>query len=1598
MNKLENLLDKKIIETLRLYSPDSHMHKLVGDKLRFIFQKLFRNTDINLDDFYFTVSADSKPNAFFISSEHTDDKKTNIICVTEGLIPKLQNIEQLAAIIAHESGHYVWNELLGGRNTLFQERAADVHSVDLMINAGYNPRYIISTLNLILNFSKINALSFDVHGSSKTRVSDVEAYITKISNERGVFDEIDDNKVSSEYNQFVTDVYNAKKKDDYSTYLESVIKKQFSTKDLNKILNDDLFKLFISELKNKNVNTEIRLQNLLDILKDIKFKKRANPDLIYDLVLEIINTASVLDFDLSYNLSDFIRKANIPSRGKFTELIKARAEFVDAVNSFDMESAAEFAKIIDSAGNLNKYVFDFSDFKYSEEQIKLQGEKNIGHMTPWEEASRSPDRLTRDIIIQRFGIKNIEKHNEQLLTKYAFENKEGKNIVVAYGQGIEEYNRRKIYEMYDYAARKQVDFIDDFLEKANLLARLGRGDISVEEYIKIVNKNKVFDKGYYYLDDINRFFNGNFKFIREFLEKNIDYKLYFDMASVDRYIDTEKNPKYPYRSAYIEDLFRKIKQSEFYNYFIKNDASDLFATEYYNEDNLKLMSAHDIERYISNIKNISRCNSLYEKYLQIFFKFIEYFKTQGDNYSAGLFANAILSEYTVYRDNFNPIDVSAFDKKINKEELQKKYNEVHSKETIKRSEIRAKIKRKAILELSHSQYCALHDIHELADAIENEFEYNNKSELLENILGVFDKKFPINMQELVNIIENNKLERFSMFFVAEYIRRGYGFNIQTFMKAKFSKVFYSRDCINHTLADWMTKNNIMNILPLSDKLELYECLLKNNLFYEKSANKNEFIKVIVDEIIRTNSVQYAENILMRANYLTGDVSDRKNEDLEFIIQREQLIDFVANHYAKQLGRDDKSKDFEYNAKKTAYYVSGVFGYGTERFSYSVAKSILEKISQKVVSQEKVARIFDDATVRKLNGGTVEKYDYYGRAVESIFELLSEKPEYAYAGIEFLNQKISDKSIAELNKKLETRISNNSYYQTMFSKQNLTIAHQNFWAADLEVRAYLMSRLLNAYSKDDNQKIDLVVDMFFDKKSTYYKDAKLVVGSLYNNLEDYERSLVLGAVTAASQRDENNNMTGGETIGRGLKMFFAAKGAAFIKFGQLLSYMPMLDSDIRKELSTMRDNAKVPSRMELINMINDTLPKTERDKISYVGKVLGAGSFFVSVQVTYEGKDAVIALKRPYTNELTESGMNLIGKTIDDLIKADSKYKPLKNIAKQAKLSAMSEIDIKTDYQKYRDAIKIYEGFTVQTPNAVYRPDVAQWYAYGESENGAHAYKIMEMASGESLISNTMSEQEKHDAAVAYVTLELSILLSGQKWDTDRHQGQQNFYNSSFRNFMVGIFDTGAQMDKKPKTFDKIMLGALLYSLVNTVRSGKSVSDVLIDSVKKLDNFADVLKQDTVYIDGVQRGLTALSDIMEYQKEIKDASGKVIQESRSLTTNDFVKIIGAIYKSGLVDKTVKRSVVASAVLDNIMPNKGLLKLLKMLDDKSTDDEIVVSYQEQDRRRKKSVFMGLSEQEISEKLKQKQADEHLGIKRGLTERKEQVIDVNKLAMGF
>ena len=329
--------------------------------------------------------------------------------------------------------------------------------------------------------------------------------------------------------------------------------------------------------------------------------------------------------------------------------------------------------------------------------------------------------------------------------------------------------------------------------------------------------------------------------------------------------------------------------------------------------------------------------------------------------------------------------------------------------------------------------------------------------------------------------------------------------------------------------------------------------------------------------------------------------------------------------------------------------------------------------------------------------------------------------------------------------------------------------------------------------------------------------------------------------------------------------------------------------------------------------------------------------------------------RPFAKELSQSGMNMINNTIECLAKQDSKYEPLRNIAYQAKISAESETDIDADYSKYREAIRIYDDVKITTPVGEFTPNVQKWESYGAGKDGK-VYKVMDMASGLALTSDKMTEQQKHDMAVAYTTLELCNLLSGQRWDTDRHQGQQNFIEKEaredgFKRFIIGIFDTGAQIQHDPSKRDKIMLGELLYGMVRAARTGKNIADYMIDRVKKIDKIGNLLNIDTLYIDEVQRGLTALSDIITYQKEIKDEKGNVIQKEKSLSAEEIGQIAGAILESGLVDKHIMRTIKAKAILNKLRPlrkgwisslDEGIRKISSTIEIKKRTDTNITSY--------------------------------------------------------
>jgi hypothetical protein len=175
----------------------------------------------------------------------------------------------------------------------------------------------------------------------------------------------------------------------------------------------------------------------------------------------------------------------------------------------------------------------------------------------------------------------------------------------------------------------------------------------------------------------------------------------------------------------------------------------------------------------------------------------------------------------------------------------------------------------------------------------------------------------------------------------------------------------------------------------------------------------------------------------------------------------------------------------------------------------------------------------------------------------------------------------------------------------------------------------------------------------------------------------------------------------------------------------------------------------------------------------------------------------------------------------------------------------------------------------------------------------------------------------------------------------------------------------------------------MYELAIGAKRNHGIGETLVKIIKNIDTMGEKLKIDTSYIDGVQRGLTALSDIIEYQKEQKDDEGRVIKESKSLTADDFENIINAIYKSGVIDKTVEKTVITKAVLDKLLLWRSGLKFSGQTSvsggNSYEGQPVVLEYSPSDKSRVKSFSSIIKGQEEIEKiLAERQKNTLAGIK--------------------
>ncbi len=625
----------------------------------------------------------------------------------------------------------------------------------------------------------------------------------------------------------------------------------------------------------------------------------------------------------------------------------------------------------------------------------------------------------------------------------------------------------------------------------------------------------------------------------------------------------------------------------------------------------------------------------------------------------------------------------------------------------------------------------------------------------------------------------------------------------------------------------------------------------------------------------------------------------------------------------------------------------------------VKEKMFEVLADKIEAQKELSEKFQVVVKHKDNDRDLGfKNEASARVVSSLNEVLDVCPDGNLDMVNFLTTPYSEDSVVKFREDFSNHLfevfpkimasqsgekekpmtqEEKEEVRKIFSgitDEDLMIFHMEFWDKGLDERSAVMQRFLENYAKNDiNKTVEVVVDKYLNKDDGYYEDTKNVLSTLYKNGvgKGYYRKdkarFMLGAMLSAQEPKEGENSNIG--VGHALALFCSSNGPAWVKFGQALSNVPDLPDDIRKPLSQLKDKAVSKTRWEIFEELRENVAEDKLKSIRRVGKLLGAGSFFSSLEVEFEGKDKnVLQMMRPGAKKDAEGEFKKIIRTVKDLAAVDTKYAVLETIVERANESAKAEVDIKKGYEQYVEADKNYKMIEgIDVGGIGFNLNLCPWTDWSFDEKTGNGFKAMEFGKGKSLSKVECSDDERKKLAMGYVATELSVLLGGRSWDIDRHGGQQNFdvkrdENGNITSVDINIFDTGA-LRVPPSDEEKVIAAKFLSNVVKAVYNGDSLNDVMFEEVQKLEEKG--INAD--YVSDIQRGCIALNDIMEYQKEEKDENGNVVKEAKRLSGDEFVSIFKGIIKSGKADHLMVDNLMSDIMNDKKFIANVMLSQLK-----------------------------------------------------------------------
>lgn len=686
--------------------------------------------------------------------------------------------------------------------------------------------------------------------------------------------------------------------------------------------------------------------------------------------------------------------------------------------------------------------------------------------------------------------------------------------------------------------------------------------------------------------------------------------------------------------------------------------------------------------------------------------------------------------------------------------------------------------------------------------------------------------------------------------------------------------FWPEDTLDHAKAFAFAKHTFLDDAQQADMV-LNTILAKLEIM-PAGKKKTECLFILLDKNLRAAYPETRERLF--AVY-TADVLGKLGKD-----DGSELYQKRLSAYLSALA-SDKKKDWdigEQHGQRDGLLANGM--------ATADKYQLMRHLSDAIVSQEKTSQMIKESCQIKLNSKDMVKSYLYGIGVDYLTEEMDRDPDMARKFIEFLNSRGEQSDCETISTSIETaakgkykKLYQSGHLQEILENtrpSNCKIFYENFWSAPLEARAVIIARVLkSAVEKKKGeiepqphsweQAFDLVMDNLIDTEDTSIEAryAREIMHSYIKSRSDYERVLIMSAMMVANRNIGNDK----GNIGKALKLFLENMGPAEIKLGQAIASHPNTPESIASELQKLKSVADMPARWALYDWIKAENIPEQFWKNRYLGAILGSASYYTTIAL---GEDKVLRILRPEAREKAAKGFRVIRDTVDDLkgkeASSDLSYAELTASVQEMILQAARMAEIETDHEigeaQCDYAKDIYNGVTIECDGEAFSLKVMDWRARGNN------WIIMDRAKG--LTYNDLPEDTpeqiayKKRFAKAYIVFELTTILSGKKFDHDKH-GAQLSIDPETNN--AGIYDTGAMALHDPSEEEQRALGHVLHDVLRASLSGQDTFIMMNQSISRKIDELHQNDADTRYLVEVKKALLALGDFFKIldQDDIKD---------------------------------------------------------------------------------------------------------------------------------